>query len=131
LRGGSQTRSILRQANLEVNMTASNVVPTEADRVRLANDLTVEAGPGWADGYQPGSPGCHELLDRASLLSDMTERYLVGHPACIANPGWYALAERAAAALRELYQQIGAEHLGTEQGGSEHAETAGPVAPLR
>ena len=54
---------------------------------------------------------CHELLDRTALLSDLLERHLLGHPACVANPGWYRLAEQAAAALRELYQQVGAEHL--------------------
>jgi hypothetical protein len=32
----------------------------------------------------------------------------------VANPEWYLLAEQAAAALRELYQRIGAEHLEAE-----------------
>jgi len=84
------------------------------DRLRQAAGLAAESGAGWADGYRPGSPGCHELLDRAALLSDMLERHLLSHPACVANPGWYMLAEQAAAALRELYQQVGAEHLGAE-----------------
>src|SRR5262245_15142516 len=87
----------------------------EQDRLRQAGELAAESGEGWADGYRPGSPGCHELLDRASLLSDMLERHLLGHPACLANPQWYALAEQAAAALRELYQHVGAEHLGAER----------------
>ncbi|WP_439622910.1 hypothetical protein [Gemmata sp.] len=97
-------------------MSTASGVPEETDRERRALALAAGAGPGWADGHRPGTPGCHELLDRASLLSDMAERYLLEHPACVANPGWYALAERAAAALRELYQQVGAEHLDAEPG---------------
>ncbi|VTU01518.1 Uncharacterized protein OS=Microcystis aeruginosa PCC 9432 GN=MICCA_3440006 PE=4 SV=1 [Gemmataceae bacterium] len=97
-------------------MSTASVVSEEADRERRAEALVADAGPGWADGYRPGTPGCHELLDRASLLSDMAERYLLEHPACVAHPSWYALAERAAAALRELYQQVGAEHLDAEPG---------------
>ncbi len=61
--------------------------------------------------YAPGSVGCHELLDRTSMLADMVEQYLVEHPACTGRPEWHALAERAAAALHELYQKVGAEHL--------------------
>ena len=44
----------------------------------------------------------------------MPERHLLSHPACVANPAWYFLAEQAAAALRELYQQVGAQHLTTD-----------------
>lgn len=83
----------------------------ERDRLRQVSELAGDSGEGWADEYRPGSAGCHELLDRTALLSDMLERYLLEHPACVANSGWYKLAEQAAAALRELYQQIGAEHL--------------------
>jgi hypothetical protein len=58
----------------------------EQERLQQVNELADESGPGWADEYQPGSAGCHELLDRTALLEDMLERYLVGHPACVANP---------------------------------------------
>ena len=84
----------------------------EHHRLRQAGELATDLGEGWADEYGPGSTGCHELLDRTAVLSDMLERYLLEHPACVANPDWYMLAEQAAAALRELYQQIGGEHLG-------------------
>ncbi len=86
----------------------------ERERARQADELAAESGPSWADEFRPGTAGCHELLDRTALLSDLLERHLLGHPACVANPGWYQLAEQAAAALRELYQQIGAEHLADE-----------------
>lgn len=84
---------------------------TERDRLGQAGELAAELGEGWESEYRPGSVGCHELLDRTALLSDMLERYLLDHPACVANSCWYMLAERAAATLRELYQQIGGEHL--------------------
>ena len=87
---------------------------TEAERIRLANELASDSGPGWADGFRPGTPGCHELMDRASMLTEMLERHLLTHPACVAEPEWYALADRAATALRELYQRVGAEHLTTD-----------------
>ena len=82
----------------------------ERDRLRQAAALAAESGEGWVDGFRPGSLGCHELLDRTALLADVLERHLLSHPACVANPEWYRLAEQAAAALRELYQRIGTEH---------------------
>src|SRR5437879_5387881 len=42
----------------------------EQDRLRQASELAADSGERWADAYRPGSPGCHELLDRASLLSE-------------------------------------------------------------
>ena len=86
----------------------------EEDRQRLVRELATESGAEWDAEYRPGSAGCHELLDRAALVADMLERHIVAHPACVARPEWYALAEQAAAALRELYQQVGAEQLAVE-----------------
>ena len=87
----------------------------EQVRLRLVGELAAESGANWANAYRPGSAGCHELLDRTSLLAQSLENQLLAHPACVANPTWYALAEQAAAALRELYQQVGSVHLGTEE----------------
>ncbi len=94
-------------------MTFRKLSPSEVegDRIRQAGELAADLGEKWSDEYRSGSAGCHELLDRTALLSDMLERYLLAHPACVANSGWYMLAEQAAEALRELYQQIGEEHL--------------------
>src|SRR3954468_10014267 len=102
-------------------MTLRKLNPGEVERERLrqAAELAAESGEHWAGEFRPGSHGCHELLDRAALLSDLLERHLLSHPACLANPGWYLLAEQAAAALRELYQQVGAEHLGDEAAGQD------------
>lgn len=78
------------------------------------SQLSAELGEGWEMRYAPGTAGCHELLDRLSMLSEMLERYLVEHPACVARPEWHALAESAASSLHELYQQVGAEHLAAD-----------------
>ena len=83
----------------------------EGDRQRLLDELAADCGSGWATQYEPGSPGCHELLDRTALAADFVERYVRTHPACVQNPDWFALAERASSALHELYQQVGAMHL--------------------
>jgi hypothetical protein len=61
--------------------------------------------------YQPGSFGCHELLDRLSVVSANLEEYVCGHPACVLQAAWYASASEAATILANLYQKIGGEHL--------------------
>lgn len=83
----------------------------ERDRQQLIAEMDADSGADWARDFLPGTAGCHELLDRTSLFADMIERHLASHPACVANPDWFQLAEQAAAALHELYQRIGAEHL--------------------
>jgi hypothetical protein len=91
-----------------------NAEEVEQDRLRKANEMLTESGEGWVVGFLPGANGCHELLDRTALLSDLVQRYLLDHPACVANPEWYRLANQAAAALQDLYQLVGAVHLGGE-----------------
>ena len=88
---------------------------SEAERLGLENELATDSGSAWADGFRPGTSGCHELMDRASMLADMLERHLLTHPACVAEPEWYALADHSATALRELYQQVGAKHLAADR----------------
>jgi hypothetical protein len=88
---------------------------TEQERRRYIEEMIADHGPDWAEPYQPGSFGCHELLDRTALLAELVERSLLSHPACVQDPDWFALAERAGAALQELYQRVGEKHLaGTE-----------------
>ncbi len=84
---------------------------TEHERQQRLEELSAAQEPGWLEQYKPGSYGCHELLDRTALVAATVESHVLSHPACVRNPEWYALAEQAAAALRELYQRIGAEHL--------------------
>ena len=78
------------------------------------NELIAENGPNWMEQYKPGSFGCHELLDRTSMTADAVEQFVLSHPACLQNAEWFALAEQAATALRELYQRVGAEHLAAD-----------------
>jgi hypothetical protein len=84
----------------------------ESQREQHLRELIAENGQPWLDGYKPGSFGCHELLDRTSLFADALEESILNHPACVQDPDWFAQAEQAVVALRELYQQIGAKHLG-------------------
>jgi hypothetical protein len=84
---------------------------TEQERQQLVDELIADRGPDWAEQYKPGSFGCHELLDRTALVADTVERYVLTHPSCVQNRDWFALADQAVAALRELYQRIGQEHL--------------------
>lgn len=59
----------------------------------------------------PGTVGCHELLDRTSVLADQIDAFLLSHPACVANPKWFATAHQAMTTLTNLYMAIESEHL--------------------
>jgi hypothetical protein len=83
---------------------------TERQRLQRMRELTAELGTDWEKQFAPGSFGCHELLDRTSLVLKMIEEFIANHPSCIGNAEWYALAEQAAEALGSLYQQVGSEH---------------------
>ena len=80
----------------------------------MAPGFAPDEGPDWAEQHKPGSFGCHELLDRTALAVDLLERYVLSHRACVQNPDWYRLAEKAADALHELYQQVGEAHLSAQ-----------------
>lgn len=64
--------------------------------------------------FKPGSFGCHEALHMASVLAEMVDERLCEHPAIQGNAIWLATAKEAAALLFDLYQMIGAAHLGEE-----------------
>ena len=94
-----------------MDLGADRAREIEKDRQGQLDELAAEQGPEWEARYRPGSFGCHELLDRTSLLADQLEKSILSHPSCIQNAEWYALAARAVDALRELYQRVGAEHI--------------------
>lgn len=94
---------------------AARTFSTEKERREKIDEMIAEYGPKWGDQYKPGSYGCHELLDRTHLAADIVEQFVLSHPACAQKREWYALADRAVAALCELYQRIGAEHLSEEK----------------
>ncbi len=87
---------------------------TEGDRLERIGQLAEESGTDWAEGFRPGSFGCHELLDRTSILAAQLDEQILSHPSCLLEPEWFALAEKACSALNDLYQRIGALHLGNE-----------------
>ncbi len=94
-----------------------SVFDVEQERQQRADELQADYGPHWAEQYKPGSFGCHELLDRTSLVADLVEQQVLSHPTCVQNREWFALAEQAVVALRELYQQVGAVHLDDKSNG--------------
>ncbi len=65
----------------------------------------------WIEQSQPGSFGCHELLDRTAMLGKLVNELLLEHPACVQNKEWFTLAHQASTLLDQLYQKIGAKHL--------------------
>ncbi|QIB32677.1 hypothetical protein [Ancylobacter pratisalsi] len=64
--------------------------------------------------FAPGTFGCHEALHTASIVMNLVDERLCEHPAILANPDWYRLASEAHMALYNLYQAIGARHIGDE-----------------
>jgi hypothetical protein len=80
----------------------------EQQRLERIAELEAEDGADWDDGFEPGTFGNHELLDRTYLVMNLLEQHVLDHPACLREPSWYALANRAFDALFELYQEVGA-----------------------
>jgi hypothetical protein len=104
-------------------MGVQAVKPSDAEvnRQRRIEEMSAEHGPDWSGPFKPGSFGCHELLDRTNLLADTLEQFVLSHPACLLNRDWYALADQAVAALRELYQRAGAEQVDDGRNTVHHA----------
>lgn len=87
------------------------------DRLQAAIDRRDYSADEMREKFSPGTHGCHEALHVASMLSALVDERLCDHPAVLLVPEWYALAERAQEALFDLYQAIGAAHLGGENRG--------------
>lgn len=100
-----------------MSLDVNESVDREQTRQNKADEIAADQGTNWHVQFAPGSFGCHELLDRVARAAEQIERDLLEHPACIANGEWYGLADEAATALHELYQRIGALHLGADAGG--------------
>lgn len=60
--------------------------------------------------FGPGTFGCHEALDRCSMLADLADQ-LSEHPAIMLVPDWRRRAQEATKALADLYAEIGRIHL--------------------
>ncbi len=86
----------------------------ETERQDELKDFLQEEGQKALEQFSPGTHGCHELLDRTAMVSDLLNRFIVSHPACLQNAEWYTLARQAADALHNLYQQVGTAQLEDE-----------------
>ncbi|PLX36260.1 MAG: hypothetical protein C0606_16325 [Hyphomicrobiales bacterium] len=94
----------------------------EIEAFRLEEIALIEAdekddgfgGPRWED-FQPGSYGAHEVLHLASVFRTMVEEHLLNHKTIISDPDFYRFAHRAMDSLFDLYQAIGAKHLGDDE----------------
>ncbi|HEY8384472.1 MAG TPA: hypothetical protein VIL09_20210 [Microvirga sp.] len=89
----------------------------EIEQHRLEGLAQLDADPdekGWRERSAPGSFGCHEALHMAAYLMQQVDEQLTDHRAIVQNPEWYLLASQASTTLFNLYQAIGAAHLGEE-----------------
>ncbi len=92
---------------------------TEAARLERLLEAAYDRGVSveqLAANFEPGSVGCHEALHMASVFMDSVDRHLAEHPAVLAVPEWFRLAEEASTALFNLYQAIGDRHLAEREG---------------
>lgn len=108
-----------------MNKKVPLALAVEKERQQRITEL-MDQGSHWVEQNKPGSFGCHELLDRTSLVAALVEQQVLSHPACIQNRDWFALAEQAVSALRDLYQQVGAAHLEDQSN-----EASAPFPDLR
>jgi hypothetical protein len=92
-----------------MNHSTKDIDEIEATRQEYIDEF--KADEELCDDFVPGSYGCHELLDRTAMLMKTVDQYVLGHPACVNNKEWFALAYKAVDALNELYQRVGADHL--------------------
>jgi hypothetical protein len=79
----------------------------EIEAARVGMMVDVMEPEDWA----PGELGCHELLDRVSVMNNIFADHVIDHAACITNPEWFALANHISDLMADLYQKIGAKHL--------------------
>ena len=76
-----------------------------------------EQEPGWEALYEPGSFGCHELLDRVMLLGDLVEGQVLEHPSCALHAEWHQLACASGGSVARVIPADWAEHLTLGCGG--------------
>lgn len=64
--------------------------------------------------HPPGSYGCHELMDRVSLIRDLFGATVEAHPGLMNFPEWEAASDAAGEALFRLHNLIAEKHLAAE-----------------
>ena len=72
----------------------------------LAEDCDMSADE-LSETSQRGSISFHEALHTAFLAMDFNDRHLMDHPAILADPALYRLAQKVHEHLSVLYEQIG------------------------
>lgn len=84
----------------------------DTEATRLARLAAMEDDfPERMKNFGPGSSGCHEVLDRASIITNLVGDWLLEHPSIVLNAEWFRLADEAQTKLMNLYQAIGTKHL--------------------
>ena len=61
--------------------------------------------------FGPGTLGCHEALHTSWVIFELFEREVCSHPSVQLDPAWVELADKAQAALHDLYAAIADKHL--------------------
>lgn len=84
---------------------------TETTRLARLTAMELATSPAAVASSGPGSYGCHEALDRSSIITNLVGDWLLEHPSIVANAEWFRLADEAHTKLMDLYQAIGAKHL--------------------
>ncbi len=95
-------------------MAIETLRASEKDRERLELLAGALDSDATEEDFAPGTLGCHELLDRTSLVLKLLEESIRTHPSCLLKPEWFELADRASQALADLYQRVGSEHLSVD-----------------
>ncbi|WP_346772368.1 tyrosine-type recombinase/integrase [Chelativorans sp. AA-79] len=106
-------RCLMRGASFQprVSFTLKETEAFRLERLKEAADDREMTPEELTKAFGPGSFGCHEAMEGASIFMDSVDRHLCEHPAVLANPDWYRLASEAQTALFNLYQAIAEEHI--------------------
>lgn len=109
-----------------VQTLAITDTPEEIERFRLERlaeqlEENSETAEQPTERFWPGTYGCHEALQMASVFQDSIDRHLCGHSAVLLDPEWFRLASEAHIAIYNLYQAIGERHLNPVKAGHDES----------
>ena len=89
-------------------MTCIDPKEVEEDRQRLLADA-IDNFNGEAEvhrRFDPGTFGSHEAADRAFIVLEMVESYLLNHPTVVMNEECFGKVHQAHQLLYDVYQKI-------------------------
>lgn len=87
----------------------------EEYRQELVDELKNALGDDWEELFLPGTIGCHELMDRVSVINQQLESVILSHPACVREPQFFELASQAVAHLQELHELVMNAQVGDDE----------------